>query len=100
LKAQRHLSESRLAHATLQQIQDDPDLQQFALRDVRCSATIARRVTAPADRARAAIPISTMMFGFGAASSKTFSTPSRRACAPRVPTRVNRRCPRSDATRF
>jgi len=35
LKNQRHVNESRLAHATLQQIQDDADLQQFALAEGR-----------------------------------------------------------------
>jgi len=35
LKAQRHANESRLVSATLQQIQNDPDLQQFAMAEGR-----------------------------------------------------------------
>ena len=35
LKAQRHANESRLVHATLQQIQNDADLQQFAMAEGR-----------------------------------------------------------------
>lgn len=35
LKVQRHVSESRLVKASLQQIQNDPDLQQFAMAEGR-----------------------------------------------------------------